>query len=95
MGHSPAVAARYYVQARPEIAERAATEATVGAGSTAGDITDTAGTKTGSITSRPEDRKSQQKGPLDPRKAEQTALADGSEGATEGPPEWAIQNSNL
>lgn len=31
MGHSPAVAARFYAQARPEVAERAAQEMTVGA----------------------------------------------------------------
>jgi len=49
MGHSPAVAARFYAQARPEIAERAASEMTVGAGVVVGAIDAKAGVKMGAI----------------------------------------------
>ncbi len=55
MGHSPSVAARFYAQARPEIADRAARETTVAheivAESTkdAGTIVGTIGAKTGTV----------------------------------------------
>jgi hypothetical protein len=60
-GHSPAVAARFYAQARSEVAEKASREPTIFAakegsqvGSIAGDIEAETGSKSGDITIRQE-----------------------------------------
>ena len=49
-GHSPAVAAKFYAQSRPEIAERATKQTTVAVGTNAGDSKCEKGTKTGPVT---------------------------------------------
>lgn len=95
MGHSPAVAARFYAQARPEVAERAASEMTVGAGVIAGAIDAKTGVKMGAIAADQEPTGSRQRSSQMPEKTVVMTADDGVGGDHDGPPEWAIENSNL
>ncbi len=54
LGHSPAVAAKYYAQSRSEVADKAATETTVQVGPVAGPIGVQNGSETGPVSDRQE-----------------------------------------
>jgi integrase len=94
MGHSPAMAARFYAQARPEIAERASNENTVGAGDNAGYIVGDEGDKMGSLGGR-------QEASTIPNELSEVLEAlglmmvpGGVVLSADGPPLWALRDSN-
>ena len=95
MGHSPAVAARFYAQPRPEIAERAAVEMTVGAGVTAGAIGAESGVEMGAIPADQEPDLSHHWMSQVPVSQEVMKGDDAACPVHAGPPKWAIENSNL
>jgi integrase len=94
MGHSPSVAARFYAQAQPEIAERAATVSTVGAGAPAGANGGTLGAHTGAITDLQE-RVTSLRNLTETIVSQALATAAGPlVTLPEGGKEWAMRDSN-
>lgn len=96
-GHSPAVAARFYAQARPEVADRASIETTVkGAllGSEMGPIGSETGSKTGPIADRQKPATNHLGEKKTQRNIGSKMVSESSKGALDGPPEWAILDSN-
>jgi len=94
MGHSPAVAARFYAQARPEIADRAATETTVLPGVEMGDTVGDLGVRMGAIGPDHTPPKTHH------REAEPVDKQEVMTGpgvfvlGPDGTPEWAMRDSN-
>lgn len=94
MGHSPAVAARFYAQARPEIAERAASETTVGAGAQAGTIAKHAGAKMGSSGDRQDNGMSSKTEPETRENTGDLTACGTAAKATDSSQKWAMRDSN-
>ena len=100
-GHSPAVAARFYAQARSEMAEKASREPTIlmakdgsQVGSIAGDIGGEMGSKSGDVNSLQEGSKNAQNpNETQRKKPMQRGPEDSLKGSDEGR-EWAKRDSN-
>lgn len=84
MGHSPTVAAKFYAQARPEIADRAAQETTVqtsvSAGGEMGATNEKTGAKTGAIDNHRLDTTNHKDVAKSQEKTAKTMVADGGSG---------------
>lgn len=94
MGHSPAMAARFYAQARPEIADRAASERTLSVGDEMGAPCVNLSDETGAIGAVREPA-SFPHGEMQAVGREALMMASGvSVMGADGPLEWAILDSN-
>ena len=96
-GHSPAVAARFYAQARTEVADRASQERTLSdtlVGTTVGTIQYPVGTKMGTIGANQETSKKRQECNETQQKEGVLKVSDGVDRATDGIKKWTILDSN-
>ena len=96
-GHSPAVAARFYAQARTEVADRASQERTLNdtlVGTTVGTIQYPVGTKMGTIGAHHETGKKRQECIETQQKEGVLRVSDGVGRAADSIIEWTILDSN-
>jgi len=96
-GHSPAVAARFYAQARTEVADRASQERTLSGpevGTTVGTIGSETGTKMGTIGANQETSKKDQECIETQQKEGVLKVSDGVDRATDSIKKWTILDSN-